>query len=220
VNRSKKNHIKKFGDLRVAGILAAAATMASLSLTACSMQTSPCCASYPIKPFKAVYECRLNDTAPFKQTWQSNGVGKMRLTVSGDQRKQAVTVIDYNDNCAFSLLPDKKLALQQPLETPWISNATADQTDAVSLGSRSIEGHPCVGWTVDVDGQKSQYWMGEDTGCYVEINAELPEKSKASIKLVEYSAGAQDTADFDVPSDFRVEKSATKLSFTHPQVIN
>jgi hypothetical protein len=210
-----------FNGRNLAGIaLIVGAFTAPFALTACSTQPSPCCVAYPAKSFKAVYECKLNDNAPFKQIWQSNGKGLMRLTVTGEKKDANVTVIDYHENNALSLVPTKKLALQRQLETPWISNATADQADAESLGSKTIDGHPCVGWQVKNESGESEYWMGEDTGCYVQINALLPENSRATIKLVDYSADEQNPADFTVPSDFKVEKRPTKLSWlrTHAPI--
>lgn len=175
------------------------------ALTGCSMQQSACCAAYPIKSFKAIYECTSTGSATNKQTWQSNGKGKVRITTD---KSVGATIVDFDKDTVVTLLPQTKTASEAKLDTPWISHASEEQMQSTDLGTKDVDGHPCHGWQVKANGNDAEYWLGEDTGCYVRVTVRKADHLATTMKLVDYSVGPQDPSGFQVPTDFILQKRA------------
>ncbi len=189
-----------------------------IALASCSLQQSPCCASFPMKSFRAVYDGRVQGNGTertYKQIWLSDGSGKIRLTNEGSPND---TYVDFVGATSTTLLPEKKLAVESALKSPWISHGTEEETGASDLGARTIDGHNCHGWKVKTDKAESEYWLAEDNGTYVEITSVLPDKNKVTLHLAECKEDKSAPAEFQIPPGYTVEKD--KPERVHPIALN
>lgn len=186
--------------------LVLAAASAAFVLTSCAMKEEPCCASYPIKPFKAVYDLTANGTPAGTQTWLSDGKGKVMMSSGNHQKAPYSTLVDYANGKVTILDEQNKTAEARPLETPWVSNASMEQLDATALGDKTIDGHPCKGWKVTKGDTTTEYWLGDDTACYIEVNSTNSKNEPVStLKLVDYSAQLPEGTTLTVPSDYKMK---------------
>jgi hypothetical protein len=187
------------------------AVVSAVLLSGCAAQQEPCCASQPIKPFKAVYEYKAGDAAPITQAWLSNGKGQVVMMPAKGSATDPYTLVDYTTGESTALNPATKTAVSSKLEMPWISNGTCEETNATILGDKTIDGHPCKGWKVTNGNTTSEYWLGEDTGCYVQIISTLPNDKTAEFKLVEFEPTVDPAAKFEVPEGYSKAGSTSKI---------
>lgn len=204
MNTVKTRRIGRSSFLSLVSILCAVVGVSTLA-SGCSMQQEPCCASFPIKPFKAVYEYKAGDSPATKQTWFSDGKGKVVTSEGASDSSGVSTLVDYATNESTVLDSKNKTAQAVKLATPWISNGTCEETNATILGAKTIDGHPCKGWKLTGTNGDSEYWLGEDTGCYVLISSALPDNKTAVLKLIDYQSAPAEHPNFDLPKDYKTK---------------
>ena len=154
------------------------------SVTGCSTKGEPCCASYPIRSFEAHYESKAGSAPATTETWYSDGQGKVLLVT--DTKPPTKKLIDYKNETQSVLDPKKGPTPSTKLETPWVSNGTMDETSATALGDKTIDGHPCKGWKIANNDDQSEWWLGDDTGCYVMVTSKKAGHDEVVLKLVSY----------------------------------
>lgn len=182
------------------------AALCVVMLSSCSMKQEVCCADHPIKPFKAVYELSMNGRPAGTQTWLSDGTGKVVMKLGTDQPQNFSTLVDYVNHKLTIIDGLSKTAESRQIETPWVSNASMEQLNATVLGDKTIDGHPCKGWKVTNADTISEYWLGDDTGCYVEVDTSNSSNSQVSkLKLAEYSPELPAGTSFTVPADYKMK---------------
>jgi len=162
--------------------------------------------SWPTKAYDATYEM----TAAGRTTSTrmiNDGHGHQRHESSTPQGK-VISIIDYPNKVMWNLMEAQKMAMKLPFN-PSSSGASitdaqsAKQSNAKSLGTKVIDGHPCQGWQASVQGNTSESWIGTDINNLVYSVSSGPQ-GQSTMKLKQFSASAPSPSLFTVPSDYKV----------------
>jgi hypothetical protein len=152
-------------------------------------------AEYP-PAYDAVYE-QTNAGQKMTSKITSDGKGKVK-TVSDSPGGKVETSIDYPGMMTTTVMHGQHMWMKQPLTEPY-KDENAMKKDAKSLGTKTINGHPCHGYETKTANTVSQTWMGDDCHAMVHFESDTG-VVKSVTDLKSYSAKAGDVA-LDIPKD-------------------
>jgi hypothetical protein len=126
-------------------------------------------ANYPTEVFDANYELT-NGGVKTQMRMASDGKGHF-FTETTTAGQRYGTIVDYLNSTSTSLIPQGKMAMKTKL--PPSGGYVADensvkQMNGKSLGSKTINGHPCHGYEYKQAGTDTQTWVGDDCKIVVE----------------------------------------------------
>lgn len=127
--------------------------------------------NFPSKAFQAVYEetGTVGGTATRTYSWDGKAHGRSE-TIRSSGRKD-VAVIDTEKKTITMLMGDSTPPMTIPLRdddlNPMACFGERIKAAGVSLGTKVIDGHPCVGMKYTFGETQEEIWNGQDIGIRV-----------------------------------------------------
>jgi hypothetical protein len=177
----------------------------SLVIVAVSMCIAPwaMAAKYPTETFDATYVVTTNGVKT-DMRMASDGKGHFFTQTSANGQKYG-TIVDYLNGTSTSLIPQGKMAMRTKLPP---NGAYVAETDRVkekngkSLGSKTVNGHPCHGYEYTNSGAKTETWIGDD--CKIVVQSVTHASGTDSTMDLKTIAGKPSGDLFEVPAGYKI----------------
>ena len=160
-------------------------------------------ANYPVQVYDATYVVS-NAAGKTDMRMASDGKGHfLTQTTTGGQ--QYGTIVDYLNNTTISLIPQGKMAMKSKLSPNGgyvADEASVKQIGGKSLGSKTINGHPCHGFEYTTGDAKTQTWIGDD--CKILVQSITNSSGGKSVTDLKTIAGRPSDDLFKVPAGYRM----------------
>jgi hypothetical protein len=161
-------------------------------------------AKYPTETFDAKYVLNSGGIKT-EMRMASDGKGHFFTETTTSGQKYG-TIIDYINGTSTSLIPQGKMAMKTKL--PPNGGYAVDETsvkgmNGKSLGSKTVNGHPCHGFDYTTSGTKTQTWIGDDCKIVVQSTTQSS-AGNSTMDLKAIATGSPPADLFKVPAGYRL----------------
>lgn len=174
------------------------AVVAVLCAAPCAMASN-----YPTEVFDATYDIATGGVKTGMRM-ASDGKGHFFTETTAAGQKYG-TIIDYLNQTSTSLVPQGKMAMKSKL--PPNGGFVADensvkQMNGKSLGSKTINGHPCHGYEYKASGADTQTWIGDD--CKIVVQSTTNSSAGKSVMDLKSVAKNVPADIFKIPAGYKL----------------
>ncbi len=176
--------------------------------------------NYPTEAYNATY-LRLNSAGTSSYRICTDGQGHVRiettppqagLTISADSPARTIQIFDYPRHQSIMLLEKQKLAIEQPMRADAsaapMDEARIKELHGKSLGAAVKFGQPCHGWQYEAaNGVMTESWTADKLNCPIHTVTTSTSGDEV-MHLQKYVLKDPDPAEFEVPKDYKITKSA------------
>jgi len=157
--------------------------------------------------YDATYEMTSPGAGLTKMHQMSDGKGHMRVE-SETRGMKSTAIYDYPGKIMYSLMDAQKMYIKMPIKdeaTKITDENSAKKANAKSLGTKTVDGHPCHGWETKTGTTTSACWIGDDIHNLVRSET-TTSSGKMVMELKTYSAKAPAGDLAAIPSNYKEMK--------------
>jgi outer membrane lipoprotein-sorting protein len=161
----------------------------------------------PKQAFDATYTST-NQMGTSTMRMISDGKGHMRTETTTSGMK-SVTITDWPNHCQLTILDPQKMVMKMQLKSSGQSDIhdaeSAKKSNATSLGTTTIAGHPCHGWKSTNAVGTTELWIGDDINYMVRSETILKTGGqKVTTELKNWSKATPSADQFKAPANYKV----------------
>ncbi len=177
-------------------------TVLALSATICLAQGAMA-GNYPTQAFDAKYSVTTAGTKS-DMRMASDGKGHF-LTESIMAGQKYGTIVDYLQKTSTSLIPQGKMAMRTKLPDNGgyvADESTIKQMNGKPLGQKTVNGHPCHGYSYTTGGGKTEAWIGDD--CKIVVQSTTQSSAGKTVMDLREIAGKPSEDAFKIPAGYKL----------------